>query len=125
MPAVLAVTSPPLISFTTKVGKLHLPLILIDQMKADQIGQIAHRQMLRLRNTKGDAAEADFFARTERCFKTTFHGLPPSSCPMESLGANRPRVTTLSAFGLSPASPSRLVAATKRPERAEVSAVPD
>jgi len=102
MPAVLAIASAPLISFTTKVGKLHSPLILIDQMKADQIGQIAHRQMLRLRNTKGDATEADFFARTERCFKTTFHGLPPSSCSMENLGANRPRVTALSAFGLSP-----------------------
>ena len=117
MPAVLAVASAPLISFTTKVGKLHSPLILIDQMKADQIGQIAHRQMLRLRNTKGDAAEADFFARTERCFKTTFHGLPPKlmfDAKIRRKSTASHRFVHIRTVAL-PASPSRLVAATKRP----------
>jgi len=52
----------------------------------------------------------------EWCFKTTFHGLPPSSC---SIG----RKSTASHYSVRirtvalPASPSRLVAATKRPAR--------
>jgi hypothetical protein len=33
--------------------------------------------MLRLRNTKADSAQCDFFMRTEWCPRTTFHGLPP------------------------------------------------
>jgi hypothetical protein len=80
VPAVLTVASvqmAPLISFTTKVGKLHSPLILIDQTKAGQIGHVARQQMFRLRNTKGDASQGDFLMRTEWCPKTTIHGLPP------------------------------------------------
>ncbi len=73
----------PLISLMTKVGKLHSPLILIDQMKADQIGHVARPQSFCLRNTKGDAAQGDFLMRTEWCPKTTIHGLPPSSCLVE------------------------------------------
>ena len=119
MLAVASVQVAPLISFTTKVGKLHPPLILIDQTKADQIGQVARRQMLRLRNTRGDAAEADFFARTEWCPKTTFHSLPPKlmfggKLGRKSVASHRPvRIRTVAL----PASLRRLVAAKKRPAR--------
>jgi hypothetical protein len=84
----------PLISLMTKVGKLHSPLILIDQMKADQIGHVARPQSFCLRNTKGDAAQGDFLMRTEWCPKT------PKLMFGGSLGANWRRVTALSACGL-------------------------
>jgi hypothetical protein len=67
----------------TKIGKPQLPLVLIDQAEADQIGHVSLREELRLRNAKGDAAQGAFLVRTEWCLKTTFHGLPPSSCEPE------------------------------------------
>src|SRR5882672_9461747 len=54
-----------LISFTTEVGKLQLSLVIIDQTNVDQVSHVARRQVLRLRNTKGDAAKGDFLAQTE------------------------------------------------------------
>jgi hypothetical protein len=63
--------------------------------------------MLRLRNTKGDAAQGDFLMRTERCFKTTFHGLPPKLMFGGKLGrkpAASHRSVRLRTVGL-PASP--------------------
>jgi hypothetical protein len=88
------------VPFAPNISERQPTVVFSDQAKADQVRHVARQQMLRLRNTKGDAAQGDFLMRTEWCFKTTFHGLPPSSCSVESLGANRPRVTALSAFGL-------------------------
>ena len=85
----------PLISFTTKVGKLQPPLVLIDQMKSGQVSHVARQQVLRLRNTKGDAPESNFLVRAEWCPKTTFHGLPPK---LMFEGKHR-EVTARSAFG--------------------------
>jgi hypothetical protein len=49
----------------TEVGELQSSLVLIDQMNMDQVSHVARRQVLRLRNTKGDAAKGDFLVRTE------------------------------------------------------------
>ena len=66
-----------MVSLATSRGKLQTALLLIDKAKADQIIHVARAQNLLLGNTKGYSAEGSFLVRTERCFKTAVHGLPP------------------------------------------------
>jgi hypothetical protein len=89
------------VPFAPNISERQSTFIISDQAKADQMRHVARQQMLRLRNTKADSAQGDFLMRTEWYFKVTLHGLPPSSCSVESLVANRWRVTDLSAFGQS------------------------
>src|SRR5258708_18347191 len=85
------------VPFAPNISERKPTVVFSNQAKADQVRHVARQQMLRLRNTKADSAQGDFLMRTEWCFKVTLHGLPPSSCSVESLGANRRRVTAFRA----------------------------